>query len=157
MGLEDSKKWYDKTWLVVLLCIVVFPVGLFALWKNASISNGWKIGVSVFFALVIIANFGNSKDAGVIDIKAEKEKQLTNIAFESETALKKSLKDPESYENVSKDWQFLNDSVYEINIVYSATNSFGGRIQNKYLKTGILAFNKKDTIFTNTVKFEKSY
>lgn len=150
-------KWYDKTWVVILLCILFFPVGLYALWKNATISKGWKIGVTTFFALAIIASAGNGKSASEFDLKKEKKSQLFDIAFYSEENLKKSLKDPGSYEKVSKDYYFMNDSIYKIEIVYSATNSFGGRIQNKYLKTGVLKFNPKDTTFTNTVKFEKSF
>jgi hypothetical protein len=46
--------WYEKTWLVVLLCIVFFPVGLYALWKNSSISKGWKIGITVVLALFVL-------------------------------------------------------------------------------------------------------
>lgn len=56
-----EQKWYDKTWLVVVLCIFFFPVGLYALWKNASIAKGWKIGVTVFFALVVLAQLGKDK------------------------------------------------------------------------------------------------
>lgn len=57
-----EQKWYDKTWLVVVLCIFFFPVGLYALWKNASIAKGWKIGVTAFFALAVIANLASKKD-----------------------------------------------------------------------------------------------
>jgi len=52
------KKWYDNTWLVILLCIVFFPVGLYALWKNQSISKGWKIGITIVIALIVLAQLG---------------------------------------------------------------------------------------------------
>jgi hypothetical protein len=41
--------------LVILLCIVFFPVGLYALWKNQSISKGWKIGITIVIALIVLA------------------------------------------------------------------------------------------------------
>lgn len=56
-----TEKWYDKEWLVVVLCVIFFPVGLYALWKNSSISIGWKIGVTGFFAVLIIVSI-NSDD-----------------------------------------------------------------------------------------------
>lgn len=58
----QEQKWYDKTWLVVVLCIIFFPVGLYALWKNSSIAKGWKIGVTIFFAIVVLAQIGKDKD-----------------------------------------------------------------------------------------------
>lgn len=54
-------KWYDKTWLVIVLCIIFFPVGLYALWKNQSISKGWKIGVTVVIALIVLAQIGKDE------------------------------------------------------------------------------------------------
>lgn len=54
-----SSSWYEKTWLVILLCIIFFPVGLYALWKNSSIGKGWKIGITTVIALVFIANLGD--------------------------------------------------------------------------------------------------
>lgn len=58
-----SNEWYEKTWVVVLLCIFFFPVGIYALWKNSTISKGWKIGVTAFFALIVIANIAEKKES----------------------------------------------------------------------------------------------
>jgi hypothetical protein len=55
--------WYEKTWLVTLLCIVFFPLGLYALWKNSSISKGWKIGVSVILALFVVLSLASDPPA----------------------------------------------------------------------------------------------
>ena len=55
-------KWYDKIWLVIILCIFFFPVGLYALWKNQSISKGWKISVTVIIAFVVIGQIGKNKN-----------------------------------------------------------------------------------------------
>lgn len=58
----NSNAWYEKTWVVVILCILFFPVGLYALWKNSSIGKGWKIGVTAIIALIVIANIGGKED-----------------------------------------------------------------------------------------------
>lgn len=58
----NSSAWYEKTWLVTLLCILFFPVGLYALWKNSSISKGWKIAVTVIIAVIVITNIGDNND-----------------------------------------------------------------------------------------------
>ncbi len=52
-------EWYDKKWLVGLLCILFFPVGLYALWKSNTISKGWKIGVTAILAILVIIGFSD--------------------------------------------------------------------------------------------------
>ena len=56
-----APKWYDKTWLVLLLCIVFFPVGLYALWKNSSMSKVWKIIITLIIALIVISQLAKDK------------------------------------------------------------------------------------------------
>lgn len=68
-----NQKWYDKKWLVILLCIIFFPVGLYALWMNSTISKGWKIGVSVIIGLMVIGTFGGNdkKGSNKTDVSSE--------------------------------------------------------------------------------------
>ncbi len=51
--MEESvdKKWYDKTWLVILLCFVFFPVGIYGIWKSQYRSSDWKIILTVLAGL----------------------------------------------------------------------------------------------------------
>jgi hypothetical protein len=64
--LDENKKntsnaWYEQIWLVVVLCIVFFPIGVYALWKNSSIGKVGKIGITIVIALfVVIGISGNS-------------------------------------------------------------------------------------------------
>jgi hypothetical protein len=63
-----QSKWYDKTWLVVLLCIIFFPVGLYGLWKNESISIGWQIGTTALLAIAVIGqieNYNNGSSSSI--------------------------------------------------------------------------------------------
>jgi len=56
-------KWYDRTRVVLLLCIFIWPVGLFGLWKSNVISKGWKIGgtLLMLLAFIMLANSGGEK------------------------------------------------------------------------------------------------
>ena len=60
---QNKNAWYENKVLVVVLCIVFFPVGLYALWKNSTIAKGWKIAVTVIIAAIILANLGDKKEA----------------------------------------------------------------------------------------------
>jgi hypothetical protein len=68
----NSSAWYEKNWLVVISCVVFFPVGLYALWKNSSISKSWKIGVTVLITLIVISNLGNDKQTTSTSLESQK-------------------------------------------------------------------------------------
>ena len=85
--LTKQSKWYDKTWLVIILCIIFFPVGLYALWKNSSISKGWKIGVTIVIALIVIAQIG--KDEKTSSATADKSVTTENSAGKELTQAQK--------------------------------------------------------------------
>lgn len=63
-----EQKWYDKTWLVIVLLIIFFPLGLYTLWMNKNIKKGWKIAVSIIYGLIILSNFSNIKKTNQLDI-----------------------------------------------------------------------------------------
>jgi hypothetical protein len=76
---NNSNAWYEKTWLVVLLCILFFPVGLYALWKNSSISKGLKIGITILISIIVLANLKGKNENSINSNSAE-----TQNAVESE-------------------------------------------------------------------------
>lgn len=47
-------KWYDKTWLVILLCFLFFPVGLYGLWMSKRIGKGWKVALTIIVGLFVL-------------------------------------------------------------------------------------------------------
>ncbi|WP_211196215.1 FxLYD domain-containing protein [Flavobacterium sp. H122] len=89
---EISNAWYEKNWLVILLCVLFFPVGLYALWKNSSIAKGWKIAITVIISLIILTNLGDEKiktnSSNASTVSSEKE----SIA---ETEVKKTESKPD--------------------------------------------------------------
>lgn len=81
-----TSKWYDKTWLVIVLCIIFFPVGLYALWKNQSIAKGWKIGITVVIALIVIASLGDDKKTSNSSNSASSNSTENSQSSDSKTA-----------------------------------------------------------------------
>jgi len=49
-----TAQWYDKTGLVIFLCIFLFPIGLYALWKSPKYSKGWKVFGTAFIGVLVI-------------------------------------------------------------------------------------------------------
>jgi hypothetical protein len=50
-----KSKWYENKIGVIMLLIFVFPVGLYALWKNTGFKTATKITLSVVLAFFLIA------------------------------------------------------------------------------------------------------
>lgn len=79
-------KWYDKKWLVVVLCLLFFPVGLYALWMSRTIGKGWKIGGTIVIGLLVFASLGGEKNTS-----ANAEVDQSGIAPELTQAQKDSV------------------------------------------------------------------
>ena len=60
---EVATKWYDKTWLVVVLALLIFPVGIYGIWKSESRPQGTKIALTAvtggLFVLYIVMRVMN--------------------------------------------------------------------------------------------------
>ncbi|MDD2797015.1 MAG: hypothetical protein PHV20_00325 [Bacteroidales bacterium] len=41
------KKWYKRIWLVIILCILVYPLGIYGLWKTGSMKTFWKVVIAI--------------------------------------------------------------------------------------------------------------
>lgn len=48
-----KQKWHDKKWLVILLLVVFYPVGVYALWKGKSFSSPIKILFTVILTIFV--------------------------------------------------------------------------------------------------------
>lgn len=106
--MEDSttkQKWYDKTWLVIILCIIFFPVGLFGLWKSSKISKVWKIIVTILIGILFLASLGDSDKT--------KSSATSSDSTEEQTA---SEEQP-SYSKIG-DEITVDNFVYRVNGVY---------------------------------------
>lgn len=53
-------KWYNNNAVVILLCFLFFPVGLYGLWKG-KMSNGVKISLTIVISIIVLAAVGNNK------------------------------------------------------------------------------------------------
>jgi hypothetical protein len=47
-GPSQKKKWYDKGFIIFLLCLFFFPLGLYGLWKSNNFSKTTKFVVTFF-------------------------------------------------------------------------------------------------------------
>ena len=101
-------KWYDRNWLVVLLCFFFFPLGLYGLWKSNTFSKGWKVAITAFILLMVIITLMDDKKTPsdkissstekaieepsqtIVETPKEKEKEWTKIYSFSGNGLKKS-------------------------------------------------------------------
>lgn len=49
-----DKKWYQKNWVIALLIIYFFPVGLYLMWKHTNWKKGVKMLITSIFAFYLL-------------------------------------------------------------------------------------------------------
>jgi len=57
---NQKLKWHHRPISIILLLIVFFPLGLYFMWKNGIWSNTSRWVISIFFALIVIANLNKN-------------------------------------------------------------------------------------------------
>ena len=74
----STEKWYQKTWGVVLLIILFFPIGLAVMWRHASWKVTTKALITGFFALAVL--WSPDKNVESAGIEQEAADQVVNEA-----------------------------------------------------------------------------
>lgn len=118
---EVKSKFYKKTWFIILMLIIFFPVGLFLMWKYSNWNKYLKIGVSIFFVIAYII--------GLIDSTVPKE--VPNVINESAHNASSKLKDIGFSKIVLKDKDGNITDIYKFssdNIVIKQIPNAGEKI-----------------------------
>ena len=137
--METKIKWYDKKWVVTLLCIFFFPLGLVGLWKSNVIKQGWKIAITIIIGLVVLANIG--KDDAKTSTKVVKQndystEDLSTYAFlASQEFVTHTLKSPSTAKFHMFDFRFnkLDSYTYQISSYVDSQNGFGAMIRTNFI------------------------
>lgn len=100
-GDENTMKWYEKGWVIFLLLLFVFPIGVFLLWKYGHWRKPAKIIATVIFGFIfIMAIIPTPKEAN-FDISAEANKPAedNNEAQTNEAQTNEPINEPETVES----------------------------------------------------------
>lgn len=158
-------KWYQKTWVIVLLLILFFPAGAFLMWKE---KKNWfkpvKIGLSVvlglWFLLFTAAVFSDAPvETSTANTKIESKTVAKKIDTKSVEKKKASIKLAETSLNIKdneeKEVKFTLENIKESDVKAVISD---GKIATSEFKEGkcivkgvgkgktTLQFNSKDNI-----------
>lgn len=143
----ETTKWYEKTWLLILACVIFFPVGLYGVYKSQKIDKNLKYVIFGFFAVLILANAFRDKTQDVVsksETNVAEEDSITKINelqrkineqpidcyYVSRRYLKDHLNDKDSYDEDTHKEYFVKqnskkDPYIQVIIRYRAKNGFG--------------------------------
>lgn len=66
-------KWYQKSFGIILLLILFFPIGIYLMWKYAKWSKAAKIIISTFIGIIFIMTVTNPKTREGVEDSLDKE------------------------------------------------------------------------------------
>lgn len=129
-----TEKWYDKTWLVILLCVIFFPVGLYALWKSNRISKGWKIGGTVIIGLLVVAALNDKDNSPAKATNSSVNEEKTNAPTEeAKQPAEQEAVTPQTETTAKSDYK-IGDEVKFSNYIMQVTNVEVGKTYNSVWK-----------------------
>lgn len=102
----SANKWYENKIVVLVLCIIFFPVGLYALWKSNTISKGWKIAGTLIFvlpgviAIILTDNKNGRSSVPQAHINSPTAK-AAKAAYRSDSAGEKSISVQQIFEDTT--------------------------------------------------------
>lgn len=164
----EEKPWYEKTGLVILLCVLFFPVGLYALWKNSTISKFWKFGITAIIAIIILANLNDDKKNDVTTsenetIASETDKKTETVSdLETlKTKLKNNIKSLDEDDLTSSPLKSAQDFTIAVAIfkAYALTINEAKTNKDKEVQSLISELEKKvvKSQIKNFPKLRKAY
>lgn len=107
-----NKKIYQKTWFIIVILIIFWPVGLFLMWKYASWNKIAKIIITVLIGLMVIYSF-----TGCSDNDSESANEST-ATVQEDTTTETAVKDTKTYQ-----YGFKNNTIKTDNAKFKITGS----------------------------------
>lgn len=118
----NDKKMYEKSWFVILMLVLFFPVGLYLMWKYTEWKKFIKVIISTIFALyvlmIILGGTMNQSEISNIDEKA----QVSEVVESEELPI-----EPTQTETESEDVDFLTSGEWAM---YDQPYMFGVEISD---------------------------
>ena len=123
---EQPKKWYQKTWGIILLLLIFFPAGLYFLWKS-DFSKKSKLVLTGIIAILVFSSMGNKEQNQNITTQNQQVQQSQTESKKSEEVSKVKT-ESDSQEYAEADIDILINDVKEN--AARANKSYNG----KYVK-----------------------
>lgn len=145
---SSKKKWYQKTWVIVLMLIIFFPVGLFLLWKYTNLKKPLKILITALIGLIFI--FANSSvlENLTLEIPDYQEEYFTDSHIDINI-----LTEPEDFlsGNNMEDLEFITSSD---NISFDKDGIYTGDVAGTYEVFVKLGSTESNIVFIRVVENE---
>ena len=89
---EQQKKWYQKTWGIILLLFLFFPAGLYFLWKS-DFSKKSKLVWTVIIGILVLYSMGRNPQHQSVDYQSQQIQQVQQVE-KPKTLQQQGLEDP---------------------------------------------------------------
>ncbi len=89
----EKQKLTQKTWFTVIMLIIIWPFGLYLMWKNKKFNKVARIIVSVVIVLIVFAQFENKKEETVNTVAEATTNEESKIEEVQKEEVKEEVKE----------------------------------------------------------------
>lgn len=157
-----KEKWYDRVWLIVVLCIIFWPIGIYGFWQHSKSPKWVKLLYSIFIILLpyilaisifVIGDYLNNSDYSFMNESPNTEKNTevsknfeNTIHFNSET--QHGNEDFNTFIN-----KFITDICFQSDRIHFPVKNLSNKVDTELNSTNFPIFDKDD-IFEGRREFE---
>lgn len=130
-----DKKFYERTWFIIIALIFFWPLGVFLMWKFSEWKKAVKIIISIICAIVLICMFVPSDEADNPDNantkQVEQQEAVKKSDSEKDTAVEKKyqIKEQEGFNKLQSFYLQISDKDTENKVIKMAkANGFNYEI-----------------------------
>jgi len=138
---DQEIKWYDKKGLVAVLCVIIWPVGLYGLWKSNVFPKSWKIcgTLLILLAFMMIVNAAGKKSGDSPTLRQESASAPASSASQASSGYQS---DPSGQQSLSV------QQIFEDTTNWSGNRLFTGYVKKFEIPKDAMGQGDKVTIIT---------
>lgn len=145
-GFEPRRRFYQKTWFIILALIFFWPLGIFLMWKFSKWNKIVKIIISILCLFALIGLFTGNDDTKSSDNDTQIETEAVETEDNADATKEEATEETDTTKAVAKDANSI-----KMRDGFDKLQSFYLQINDSYTEAKIKKIAKENGLYCETI------